>query len=343
MDYKRIEIEELGEFGLIEKLTKPFINQQKTTVKGVGDDAAVIDVGDEYLVITSDFLTEGIHFDLTYTPLKHLGYKSVSVNISDVAAMNAIPTQIIVNIGLSNRFSLQAVEEVYEGIKLACDNYNIDLVGGDTSSSAAGLIISITALGRVNKDLITYRSNAKENDIICATGDLGAAYMGLQVLEREKQEFLANPEMQPKLSEYEYIVKRQLRPDARTDIIYELRDLQLVPTAMIDISDGLASEMMHICKNSNVGANVVEDKLPLDQMTYRVAADEFSIDPLTCVLNGGEDYELLFTIDQNDFEKIEKHPDIHFIGYIQPKDNGVNLITKNSQAIALKAQGWKHF
>ncbi len=342
MDSKRTEIKDLGEFGLIDRLTKSFVNKQESTHKGIGDDAAVIDLGKKFLVVTSDLLTEGIHFDLTYMPLKHLGYKSIVVNVSDVAAMNAQPTQVIVSIGISNRFSVEAVEELYSGIAAACEHYNVDLVGGDTTSSASGLIISVTALGEVDKKQIAYRGGAKENDVVCVTGDLGAAYIGLQILKREKAEFLSNPDMQPKLHKYEYIVQRQLKPDARTDIMYELKELKLVPTAMIDISDGLASELFHICKSSKAGVNIFEDKLPLDRRTQE-AAVEFNIDPVTCMLNGGEDYELLFTIAQDDFKKIENHPDIHFIGYVTDESKGLNLVTKQENVVPLQAQGWEHF
>ena len=339
---KRTEIGEIGEFGLIEHISKKFKLIQQTSVKGIGDDAAVIDTGQNYMVLTSDLLTEGVHFDLSYIPLKHLGYKSVAVNISDIAAMNAIPRQFIVSIGLSNRFSLEAVDELYEGIRLACESYNVDMIGGDTTSSASGLIISISAVGTVDKQKVTYRNTAKMNNIICATGDLGGAYVGLQVLEREKQEYMANPDMQPKLEPYEYLVQRQLRPEARMDIIHELNEKNIIPTSMIDISDGLASELLHICKNSGVGVRIYEDKLPVDKRTYDTAV-EFHLDPVTCILNGGEDYELLFTIDQDDYKKIEKHPDIHFIGYVQEEEKGAQLITKQKNIVPLQAQGWKHF
>lgn len=342
MNSKRTEIKQLGEFGLIERLVKPFGHSQPTTHKSIGDDAAVLTFGEKFQVVTTDLLTEGIHFDLTYMPLRHLGYKSVVVNVSDVAAMNAKPSQVLVSIGISNRFSVEALEEVYAGIASACEQYKVDLVGGDTTSSASGLIISITAIGEVDKEKVAYRSGAKENDIVCVTGDLGAAFMGLQVLNREKEEFMANPEMQPKLEEYEYIVQRQLKPEARTDIMYELHELGLVPSAMIDISDGLASELFHICNNSGTGVNIFEDKLPLDRRTYE-AAVEFKIDPVTCMLNGGEDYELLFTINQEDFEKLKNHADIHFIGYVTSKEKGLNLVTKQENVVPIKAQGWEHF
>jgi len=342
MSEKRTELKELGEFGLIEKIGAQFKLSHPESVKGIGDDAAVVKCGSGYTVITSDVLMEGIHFDLSYMPLKHLGYKAVVVNISDVCAMNGIPKQILVNIGLSNRFFLEAVEELYEGIKAACTNYKVDLIGGDTSSSSSGLFISITAIGTVTENHITYRSKAKKDDIICVTGDLGAAYCGLQVLEREKQVFLSNPQMQPELENYKYIVQRQLRPEARADIVHELREKSIVPTAMIDISDGLASDLMHICHQSKVGAQIHEDKLPIDQMTYNTSV-EFKLNPITCALNGGEDYELLFTIAQKDFEKLKDHADIHIIGYITEDEKGRNLITRNGNAVPLKAQGWQHF
>lgn len=339
---KRTEIADLGEFGLIDRLASKFSINQPSTFLGIGDDAAVIDAGDKYLVITTDMLLEGVHFDLSYTPIQHLGYKAVAVNISDIAAMNAIPKQITVNIGLSNRFSLEAVEALYEGIKAACEEYKIDLIGGDTTSSRAGLVISVTAIGEVAKDKVALRSGAKVGDIICVSGDLGGAYMGLQVLEREKQVFLANPEMQPQLEPYDFIVKRQLKPEARMDMVYELQDFGVIPTSMIDISDGLASELFHIAKNSKVGLSIYEDKLPIAKPTYDTAV-EFKLDPVTSVLNGGEDYELLFTIKQEDFEKVKNHPDIAIIGHIKTAEEKVTLITKGGNAMPLQAQGWKHF
>ncbi|MGK7391887.1 MAG: thiamine-phosphate kinase [Candidatus Cyclobacteriaceae bacterium M2_1C_046] len=340
---KRTELGEVGEFGLIERLGKNFAQlNHKSSLKGIGDDAAVIKANDqEALVITSDMLIEGIHFDLSYMPLPHLGYKAVAVNISDIAAMNALPEQIIVSIGLSNRFSVEAVEAMYEGIEAACKQYNVDLIGGDTTSSSSGLVISITAVGRVHQDKLSYRTGAKPNDILCVTGDLGAAYIGLQVLEREKQVFMANPEMQPQLDKYEYIVGRQLRPEARMDIIHELRDNQIVPTSMIDISDGLASEIIHLSRNSGVGFKIYEDKLPLDKQTYDTAV-EFKVGPTTAAMNGGEDYELLFTINQEDFEKLKKHPDIHFIGHVQEEKENI-LISKEGNVHPVQAQGWNHF
>ena len=338
----RTELSELGEFGLIDRISKHFDSKISTTVKAIGDDAAVVDVGSHYQLIGTDMFMEGIHFDLSYVPLKHLGYKSVVANLSDIAAMNGIPEQITYNIAVSNRFSVEAIDELYLGVRHACDNYKVDLVGGDTTSSGGGLAISVTAIGKVSKDRLVTRSGAKVNDIICVTGDLGAAYMGLQVLEREKQVFLSNPEMQPKLDDYDYIVQRQLKPEARMDIIHELKELDLVPTAMIDISDGLASELFHISKSSQCGVAIFEDKLPLDKLTYDTAC-EFKIDPTTCALNGGEDYELLFTIDQKSFEKIKNHPDIHFVGYVHEPDHGKVLSTKGGNTVPLQAQGWNHF
>ncbi|HCM76393.1 MAG TPA: thiamine-phosphate kinase [Cytophagales bacterium] len=304
MTEKRSEISQLGEFGLIERIKGNVQLGNKTSLFGIGDDAAVIGAGDESILLCTDMLTEGVHFDLSYTPLQHLGYKAVVVNVSDIAAMNGRPEQIVVSLGLSNRFSVEAVDMLYEGIRAACKNYNVDLVGGDTTSSASGLVISIAALGRVNKNKVTYRSGAKVNDIVCVTGDLGGAYIGLQILERNKQEFLANPEMKPQLENFEYMVGRQLKPEARMDIIFELAELGIQPTAMIDISDGLASELLHISKNSGVGIKIFEDKIPIDSKVYETAAIELNIDPVTCALNGGEDYELLFTINQSDFDKM---------------------------------------
>ncbi len=339
---KRTEIGEIGEFGLIDRLSEGLKPRQESTIRGIGDDAAVIEGGNAYKVVTTDMLLEGVHFDLAYCPLKHLGFKAVAVNISDVAAMNAIPKQVTVSIGLSNRFSVEAVEELYQGIEAAANHYNIDVVGGDTTTSRSGLVISVTAIGEVEKELLAYRSGASTNDIICVTGDLGAAIVGLQVLERDKQVFLSNPKMQPELGKYEYVVGRQLKPDARMDIIHELRELKVTPSSMIDISDGLASELMHICKFSEKGVAIYEDKLPIDKQTYDTAL-EFNLDPITCVLNGGEDYELLFTISQDDFPKLEKHPDIHFIGHVTDAAEGKLLVTKSGTTANLKAQGWKHF
>ncbi|MBC8109618.1 MAG: thiamine-phosphate kinase [Verrucomicrobia bacterium] len=339
----RTELAQLGEFGLIDRISKQFPTQNPETIKGIGDDCAVIDNGtDFYTVISTDMLVEGIHFDLSYVPLTHLGYKSVVVNVSDVAAMNAVPKQITVAIAVSNRFSVEAIDTLYEGIRVACEQYKVDLVGGDTTASPSGLVISVTVIGLVEKHKIAYRNTAQENDIICVSGDLGAAYMGLQVLEREKQVFLSDPQMQPELDGKEYIVRRQLKPEARMDIIYELAELDIVPTSMIDISDGLASELLHLCTQSGTGATIFEDKLPIDALTYNTAVD-FNLSPITAALNGGEDYELLFTIRQNDFEKLKLHPDIFFIGFMQAREKGVNLLTKQENVYPITAQGWKHF
>ena len=341
MAEKRTELKDLGEFGLIERVKSNISLQNSTSVKGIGDDAALISIGDDYLLVTTDMLLEGIHFDLAYMPLQHLGYKAVVANVSDIAAMNGKPEQITIGLALSNRFSLEAIDSLYEGILAACKDYQVDLVGGDTSASASGLVISITAIGRVNKGKETLRSTAKNNDIICVTGDLGAAYLGLQVLEREKQEFLINPEMQPDLEKYEYLVGRQLKPDARMDIVYELAEKNVVPTSMIDISDGLASELLHLSKSSGVGVKIFEDKVPIDSLTYETAI-EFMIDPITCALNGGEDYELLFTIQPADYEKLKNHPDIHFIGHIHSNPEQNVMVTKQETLAPITAQGWNH-
>ena len=343
MARKRMEISQLGEFGLIDRIGAKFKLGRESSLCGIGDDAAVIDAGGESILLCTDLLTEGVHFDLSYTPLQHLGYKAVVVNVSDIAAMNGRPEQIVVGLGLSNRFSVEAVDALYEGIKMACKNYNVDLVGGDTTSSASGLVVSVTALGRAKKDQVVYRSGAKTNDIVCVTGDLGGAYLGLQILERDKQVFLANPDMQPQLEKFEYMVGRQLKPEARTDMVYELAGLGVLPTSMIDISDGLASELLHIGKSSGVGVKIFEDKIPIDAKVYETAALELKIDPVTCALNGGEDYELLFTIGQSDFGKIKNHPDIHFIGHVHDNPKQNLLITKQGTPVPITAQGWDHF
>ncbi len=342
MSENRSEIKQLGEFGLIDRIKQKFALTHQSSIAGIGDDAAVIDIGDECLLVTTDMLLEGIDFDLAFTPLHHLGYKSVVANVSDIAAMNGRVEQITVSIALSNRFSIEAVDALYAGIKAACENYKVDLVGGDTTASASGLVISITALGRARKDDVAYRTGAQPNDIICVTGDLGAALAGLQVLEREKEVFLANPSMQPDLEKYEYVVGRQLKPEARTDIVFDLADAGVKPTSMIDVSDGLASELIHISNNSNVGIRIYEDKVPIDHSTYETAI-EFKLDPITCALNGGEDYELLFTINKADQEKIKNHPDIHFIGYTHERKSENVLITKQDTIVPLMAQGWDHF
>ncbi len=340
---KRTELSEIGEFGLIDRLKEFLPAKSDKVIKSIGDDAAVIRTDENaFQFISTDLLMEGVHFDLAYTPLKHLGYKSVAVNVSDIAAMNGTASHIVVGIALSNRFSVEAIEELYTGMKLACDAYSIDLVGGDTTSSRSGLGISVTVVGTGREEEVAYRSGAQVNDLICVTGDLGAAFMGLQVLEREKQVYLANPDMQPELLEKEYIVQRQLRPEARVDVIKSFKSLGLKPNAMIDVSDGLASELLHICKESNVGAYIYEDKLPIDPMTFDTAR-EFELDPLTIMLNGGEDYELLFTIPQADYEKVRNHPDISVIGYIKGADEGINIYTKGDHLIPITAQGWNHF
>lgn len=341
MAEKRTELSDLGEFGLIDKLAEGISLNNSSTVKGIGDDAAVVEKDEHFALLSTDMLVEGIHFDLSYCPLPHLGYKAVAVNVSDIAAMNGKPEQITVSLALSNRFSLEAIEALYSGMKAAANDYNVDIVGGDTTASKSGLVISVSVLGQVAKNKITFRKGSGQNDILCATGDLGGAFIGLQVLEREKQTFLANPDMQPQLDKYQYIVQRQLKPSARMDIIHELKELDIVPTSMMDISDGLASEVFHLSKHSQVGFAVYEDQLPIDKQTYDTAV-EFNLDPITAVLNGGEDYELLFTIKQEDHPKLEKHRDIHFIGHAQTLDKGNVLITKNGNHVPLKAQGWDH-
>jgi thiamine-monophosphate kinase len=342
MSENRSEIQNLGEFGLIDRISQKFTLENSTSLKGIGDDAAVIDAGEDCLLISTDMLVEGIHFNFSYVPIHHLGYKAVAVNVSDIAAMNGRAEQITVSLALSNRFSVEAIDALYAGIKAACENYKVDLVGGDTTTSSSGLVISITVVGRAKKDKIAYRSGAEPNDIICVTGDLGAAFAGLQVLEREKAIFLANPDMQPDIEKYEYLVGRQLKPEARTDIVFDLAEANVKPTAMIDVSDGLASELFHIARNSGVGMRIYEDKVPIDHLTYETAI-EFKLDPITCALNGGEDYELLFTISKSDQEKIKNHPDIHFIGYVHERKNENLLVTKQGTAVPLRAQGWDHF
>ena len=335
-------LSEIGEFGLIYHLTKKFPVFHSTTHKGIGDDAAVMNFTEGHTVVSTDFLIEGIHFDLSYMPLKHLGYKSVMVNLSDVYAMNAHPTQITVSIAVSNRFPLEALEELYTGIELACKNYSVDLVGGDTSSSTTGLIISITAIGQVEKEKITYRSGAKPNDLLFVSGDLGGAYMGLQVLEREKEVFKVNSNNQPDLSLYTYCVERQLKPEARKDIIELLEEVDIIPNAMIDISDGLSSEIFHLCKASGVGCDLYEEKLPADPQTS-TTAEEFKINSSTALLNGGEDYELLMAIKTEDYDKIKGHPLLTPIGHFTYQKEVCNLITGLGQSIPLEAQGWRNF
>ncbi|MEL6152885.1 MAG: thiamine-phosphate kinase [Bacteroidota bacterium] len=332
-------LKEIGEFRLIDTLTQNFQCKQTSSVHGVGDDAAVIDAGDHYQLVTTDILLEGIHFDVAYCPLQHLGYKAVAVNVADIAAMNGMPTQITVSIGVSNRFSLEDLQALYQGIQAACESYCVDLVGGDTAPAATGLALSVTALGRVDKDKLCLRKGIQPNDILCVTGDLGGAYIGQQILAREKKVWEADKAMQPDLAPYQYMLQRQLRPEARTDIVHELHELPLVPTAMIDISDGLASELFQFHKSSQVGANIYEDKLPIDNRTFETAV-ALNLDPIMCALHGGEDYELLFTIRPQDLPKVEKHPDISFIGYATDTQ-ALQLITKEGTAIPLKAQGWE--
>jgi thiamine-monophosphate kinase len=339
---KRTDVNTLGEFGLIDHLTKDFPTYHNTTIKAVGDDAAIIDNGPNCTVVSTDMLVEGIHFDLMYTPLKHLGYKSIIVNLSDIYAMNAIPQQVTVSIALSNRFSVEALEELYAGIRKACELYTVDLVGGDTTSSRKGLIISVTAVGKVRKENITYRNTAKVGDLICVTGNLGAAYLGLQILEREKQIYMANPGVQPEMDNQPYLLERQLKPEARRDMIAAFAKNELVPTAMIDISDGLASELFHICKQSGVGAIVEESGIPMHPDAEEQAL-KFKLDPVTCALSGGEDYELLFTIDPKDVDKVKFLPDIYIMGEITPASEGLKLHTKGGNIHPIVAQGWKHF
>ena len=339
---KLTSLQEIGEFGLINEFKKTETRQNSSTQFGIGDDAAVIEPGKKQVVISTDMLVEGVHFDLTFCPLRHLGYKAVAVNVSDIAAMNATPTQILVSLAVGSRYSVEAMQELYDGIRIACENYKVDLVGGDTTSSNSGLIINITAIGEANPEEVVYRNGAQVNDLVCVTGDLGAAFLGLQILEREKQAFMANPDMQPELEKKEYLVQRQLRPEARMDVIHELRELGVKPTSMIDISDGLASELFHICGQSGVGASIYQDKLPADEQVIDTA-EEFRMDPITCMLNGGEDYELLFTVKLSDFDKIKNHPDISILGKIVPKEEGLKIVMPSGNAYPLKAQGWQHF
>ncbi len=337
---KLTPLSDLGEFGLIDRLTSDIKLKNKSTVKGIGDDAAVLKPGQKkYTLISKDLLLEGVHFDLMYVPLKHLGYKSAIVNFSDIAAMNGKPTQLVAGIGVGARYSVEAIEELYSGLKAACEVYGVDFVGGDTTSSSTGLVISITVVGEVEKDNIVYRNGAKPNDLICVSGDLGAAYMGLLILQREKKAFKANPDIQPDLSQHSYILERQLKPEARTKIADLLAENDIKPTAMIDISDGLASDIKHICKASNTGCVISEEKIPIDESTYELAK-EFNIVPTVAALNGGEDYELLFTISQDDYEKIKNLEEITVIGYMTDASEGERLVTVDNNHIELKAQGW---
>ncbi|WP_300673358.1 thiamine-phosphate kinase [Soonwooa sp.] len=336
-------ISKLGEFGLIKHLTEHFPLENSTSELGVGDDAAIINPDGKKVVVTTDVLAEGVHFNLGYVPLKHLGYKAVVVNLSDIAAMNAVPTQILVSLAVSNRFPVEALEELYAGIQLACKHYKVDLVGGDTTSSNAGLVMSITAIGLENDDEIVKRSGAKPNDLLVVSGDLGGAYLGLQILEREHSVFLSNPNMQPEMEGYDYILERQLKPEARTDVKNTLKELGIKPTSMIDISDGLASEVLHLSDQSKVGFRVYEEKIPLDNLTMSTA-EELNLNPAMAALNGGEDYELLFTIAPEDFDKIVGHPDFSIIGHATELNDGNHLIARGSnQMIPLTAQGWDAF
>ena len=338
---KNIDLKDLGEFGLIERLTKKIKLFNDNTLLGPGDDAAIINSSKEILV-SSDMLVEGIHFDMAFTPLKHLGYKSVIVNISDIYAMNGIPKQITVGLAISSKYTLEAIEEFYDGILLACEKYKIDVIGGDITSCINGLTISITAIGEAMKKEIVKRSGAKENDLLITTGDLGGAYMGLNVLQREKEVWKSNPNMQPELDNFNYILERQLKPEARRDVIEFLKKCDVIPTSMIDISDGLASEVFHICTSSNVGCQLYEEKIPIDPQTYQTSMD-FNINPTVSALNGGEDYELLFTINQKDYEKIKNDPNLTVIGHITKKSQGINLIGNGDTSTPLQAQGWNHF
>lgn len=337
----RTELASIGEFGLIKHLSKTIVNTQATTVFGIGDDAAVIDLGDKYGLLTTDSLMEGIHFDLSYVPLAHLGYKAGVVNFSDIYAMNGTPRQMTVSIGLSNRFSIEGVEELYIGLRRAASQYGVDIVGGDTVSSRSGLAITITVFGDVEKDRVVYRSGAKDKDLIVVSGDLGGAYMGLQVLEREKAVFQGTPGVQPDLEGNDYILERQLKPEARRDVIELLREANVIPTAMIDVSDGLASELMHLCESSKLGAQLFDERIPIDP-TVITTAEEFNLDPSMCALNGGEDYELLFTVAQADYDKLKHNPLLTFIGYMA---DGVapSLIARDGSIHVLKAQGWNAF
>lgn len=334
-----IHLKDIGEFGLIDKLTKDIRISNVSTLKGIGDDAAVIDAGNHCKIVSKDLLIEGIHFDMSYVPLKHLGYKAAIVNFSDIYAMNAVPKQLLVGIGISSRFTFEAIEEIYQGIKLACKNYGVDFVGGDTTSSRSGLVISATIIGEAKKEDITYRNTAQKNDLICVSGDLGAAYIGLLLLEREKEVFKVNPNMQPELEEAEYVLERQLKPEARADIITLLKEKKIKPSSMIDISDGLASELLHLTKQSNLGCRIMEDKIPIDYQTVQ-KAEEFELDPTTCAMNGGEDYELLFTLSQKDYDKLKESKEISIIGYMTDVNEGVNLMTRSDALVEITAQGW---
>lgn len=339
---KTTNLSDIGEFGLIDKLAKEVKIHNESTIVGIGDDAAVIDHSGEETLVSVDLLCEGVHFDVTYCPLKHLGYKSAVVNFSDIYAMNGTPTQIVVGMGISSKYSVEAIQEIYSGIRLACDQYHVDLVGGDTTSSKAGLFISVTVIGKAKKDDIVYRSGARPNNLLCVSGDLGAAYTGLLILEREKAAFLEDPNMQPEFDGCDYILERQLKPEARWDIVKRLKEAGVKPTAMIDISDGLASEVLHLCKESKVGCMLYENRIPMDTKTVQTAKD-FNIVPSIAALNGGEDYELLFTIEQSDYEKVKDMEDISIIGYMTDDEGQANIITNDMHQVPIEAQGFKHF
>ncbi len=342
MSQERTEISQIGEFGLIDHLTKNIELKNASSLVGVGDDAAVIDHFGKQTVVSTDLLLEGVHFDLMYTPLKHLGYKSVVVNLSDIYAMNATPTQILMSIGLSNRFSVEAVSEFYEGVYAACEKYGVDLIGGDTTASQKGFMISVTAIGEVAPNKYVTRNNAQKGDLLCVSGDLGGAYVGLLFLEREKKIFLESPGVQPDLEGESYVVGRLLKPEARKDIVEFLDDAEISPTAMMDISDGLSSEILHLCKQSNLGCVLYEEKLPIAD-AMRNAAFKFEIDPTACALSGGEDYELLFTISQADYDKLTLNEQISVVGYMTEPEQGAHILTKGGSKHAITAQGWNHY
>ncbi len=336
------DLKSIGEFGLIHRLTHDIEVKNSSTIAGIGDDAAILDAGGRVQLVSTDMLVEGVHFDIHYTPLKHLGYKAIATNLSDIAAMNGKPEQVLVSIAVSSRYSVEALDELYDGMKLCCSRYGVDMVGGDTASCPAGMVISVTVVGYADKAKVVKRSTAKEHELICVTGDLGGAYMGLLVLEREKKVFLENPSAQPELDGFDYILERQLKPEPRLDIINLLADKGIVPTSMIDISDGLSSDILHICHQSHVGCRIYEDKIPIDNKTYDTAMD-MSITPSIAALNGGEDYELLFTIAQADYDKVKDDYEISVIGYITHENDGCSLITKDDKLIELKAQGWNAY
>lgn len=339
---QRTPISEIGEFGIIDRISTSVELKQPTTKLGIGDDCAIIDFAEKKMVISTDMLTEGVHFNLGYVPLKHLGYKSIASSVSDICAMNVLPKQILVSFAVSDRFSVEAIDELFAGMLIACKNYGVDLVGGDTTSSRSGLVINVTAIGEALEKEIVRRDGAKENDLLVVTGDLGAAYFGLQILERENQVFRVNPNVQPDLEPYDYLIGRQLKPEARIDIVNLLKDLDVKPTAMIDISDGLASEVLHLSRRGNIGFTIYEEKIPLDQQVIS-AGEEFDINATIAALNGGEDYELLFTVNQKDYDKIKGNPNLTVIGYVNHINEGNNLIARGGNKIPLTSQGWDAF